>query len=45
MFNEGQPHIEPFQVYARVRQILDKELQIPYNHKKRDFIQIDDTQV
>jgi len=42
--NEG-PSIEPFQVYARVRQILDKELQIPYNMKKKEFLQIEDTQV
>ena len=42
--NEGQS-IEPFQVYARVRQILEKELQIPYNMKKKEFLQIEDNQV
>jgi len=43
MINDGQ--VEPFQVYARVRQLLEKELQIPYNTKKREFLEVDDGQV
>lgn len=44
MNTNEQGQIEPFQVYARLRKLLDKEVN-PYNVKRKDFIEIDSNQV